>query len=161
MNPQIKRTNEIPESPFIGYVVSGGLKDNLQVRLTVPTQQVQEGSFLVAESGDWQFYGIITDMMLGATDPRFADDQSEERLPAMLAELLHEQTLYTNLTMLPALMLEKGPEPGTPRYEEWVKKYLKSRIPSPGPCLSKPFRRIMPKYDWLAPVMWLRFLVTP
>jgi DNA helicase HerA-like ATPase len=133
MNPQIKRAIEIPESPFIGYVVSGGLKENLQVRLTVPTQQVQEGSFLVAESGDWQFYGIITDMMLGATDPRFADEQNEERLPAMLAELLHGQTLYTNLTMLPALMLEKGPEPGTPQYEEWVNKISKEPQTEPRP----------------------------
>ncbi len=57
----------------IGYIVGGSLKENLQVRLTIPAQQVQEGSFIVIESGDWQFYGIATDLQLGATDPRFAD----------------------------------------------------------------------------------------
>ena len=105
----------------IGYIVGGSLKENLQVRLTIPAQQVQEGSFIVIESGDWQFYGIATDLQLGATDPRFADEQSETRLPPELAGLLVGQTLFTNLVLLPALMLETGPEPGTSRYEDWRK----------------------------------------
>ena len=95
----------------VGYVVSGGLKENLNVRLTVPAHEVQEGSFIVIESGDWQFYGIATDLQLGATDPRFADEQSETRLPPALAALLHGQTLFTNLVVMPALMLERGPDP--------------------------------------------------
>jgi hypothetical protein len=103
----------------IGYVVGGGLKENLHVRLTVPADEVQEGAFVVIESGDWQFYGLVIDLLLGATDPRFADEQSEARLPASLAHLLHGQTLYTNLEVLPALMLERGPEPGTPAYTRW------------------------------------------
>ncbi len=115
------------ESELIGYVVGGGLKENLNVRLTVPPQDVQEGSFVVIHSGDWQFYGLVTDLQLGATDPRFADEQSETRLPSGLAALLHGQTLFTNLEVLPALMREVGPEPGEPGYKErmaeWSKKY--------------------------------------
>ena len=103
----------------IGYVVGGGLKENLRVRLTIPAQEVQEGGFVVIESGDWLFYGLVVDMQLGATDPRFADEQSEERLPPKLSRLLHGQTLYTNLEVMPALMMERGPEPGTPVYEQW------------------------------------------
>src|SRR5574338_1532126 len=103
----------------IGYVVSGGLKENLRVRLTVSAQDVQEGSFVIVDSGDWRFYGLVTDLELGATDPRFADEQSEARLPAGLAALLHGQTLYTNLEVMPALMLEIGPEPGSPEYPAW------------------------------------------
>jgi hypothetical protein len=106
-------------SSSIGYVVGGGLKENLRVRLTIPSQEVQEGGFVVIESGDWLFYGLVTDLQLGATDPRFADEQSETRLPANLARLLHGQTLYTNLEVLPALMLECGPDPGTPAYNHW------------------------------------------
>jgi hypothetical protein len=106
-------------SSSIGYVVGGGLKENLRVRLTIPSQDVQEGGFVVIESGDWLFYGLVTDLQLGATDPRFADEQSETRLPASLARLLHGQTLYTNLEVLPALMLECGPDPGTPAYNHW------------------------------------------
>ena len=44
----------------IGYVVGGGLKENLRVRLSVPAEQVQEGGFVVIRSGDWQFYGLVT-----------------------------------------------------------------------------------------------------
>ncbi len=111
----------------IGYVVGGGLKENLKVRLTVPPQDVQEGSFVVIHSADWQFYGLVTDLQLGSTDPRFADEQSETRLPSGLAGLLHGQTLYTNLEVLPALMRETGAEPGDPNFNErmaaWSKKY--------------------------------------
>jgi energy-coupling factor transporter ATP-binding protein EcfA2 len=106
------------ESKVIGYVVGGSLKGNLRVRLTVPPDKVQEGGFVVIQSGYWQFYGLVTDMQLGATDPRFADEQSEKRLPVGLANLLHGQTLYTNLEVMPALMLNIGPDPEQKNYEQ-------------------------------------------
>jgi len=108
------------EIGLIGYVVGGGLRENLRVRLIVSPQSIQEGAFVVIESGDWNYYGLVIDMQLGATDPRFADEQSEERLPGNLARLLHGKTLYTNLVVLPALMLERGPEPGSEEYKRWV-----------------------------------------
>lgn len=114
-------TNSFSPINAIGYIVGGGLKENLRVRLTVPPQSVQEGAFVVIESDAWSFYGLVTDLALGATDPRFADEQSEQRLPVELARLLHGQTLFTNLEVLPALMLERGPEPGTPGYAEWAR----------------------------------------
>ncbi len=103
----------------IGYVVGGGLRENLTVRLTVPAQQVQEGSFVVIESGDWLYYGLVTDLRLGATDIRFTDEQSNTRLPPELSKLLHGNTLYTTLEVLPALMLERGPELDSPDYPAW------------------------------------------
>ena len=54
------------KNPAIGYVVGGGLQENLQVRLNIPAQEVQEGAFVVLESGDWRFYGLVTDLQLGA-----------------------------------------------------------------------------------------------
>ncbi len=106
----------------IGYIVGGGLKENLRVRLTVPSQQVQEGAFVVIDSSPWRFYGLVTDLQLGATDPRFADEQSEQRFPPELARLLHGQTLFTNLEVLPALMQEIGPEVDSPEYPAWREK---------------------------------------
>jgi DNA helicase HerA-like ATPase len=103
----------------IGYVVGGGLRENLRARLTVPPHEVQEGAFVIIESGEWLFFGLVTDLQLGATDPRFADEQSESRLPPGVARLLHGQTLYTNLEVLPALMLERGPELNSPEYTRW------------------------------------------
>jgi uncharacterized protein len=113
--PDRKIENTTPKS-VIGYVVGGGLKENLYVRLTVPPFSVQEGSFIVIKSGFWQFYGIATDLQLGATDPRFADDQMGNRLPESIAALLQGQTLYTNLVVLPSLMLENGPDPNSNDY---------------------------------------------
>ena len=117
----------------IGYIVGGGLKENLRVRLTVPAQQVQEGGFVVIESGDWLFYGLVTDLQLGSTDPRFADEQSEVRLADGLARLLHGQTLFTNLEVMPALMLERGPEPDSPAYESWRGEIDSGIRPEPRP----------------------------
>jgi len=125
------------EDKAIGYIVGGGLKENFRVRLTVPAQDVQEGAFVVIESGAWQYYGLVTDLQLGATDPRFADEQSETRLPPALAQALHGQTLYTNLEVLPRLMLERGPDPGSPDYETWLAS-LGERTPRAGPVKTVP-----------------------
>jgi len=49
--------NTFESNPIIGYVVGGGLEANLQVRLTVPPQEVQEGAFVVIDSGSCAFTG--------------------------------------------------------------------------------------------------------
>ena len=103
----------------IGYVIEGGLKANLHIRLTVPPTSTQEGSFIVIKSGEWQFYGIATDLQLGAIDPRFADDHSDRHLSPDISALLHDQTLFANMVVLPALMMESGPEPGSPAHTAW------------------------------------------
>lgn len=128
---------------FIGYVVGGGLKENLNIRLTVPSNEIQEGAFTVIESGEWLFYGLVTDLRLGATDPRFADEQSETRLPIALANLLHGQTLYTNLEVLPALMLERGPGLGTQEYQSWQSQIESGVRPQPRPL---PVKTIPPHH---------------
>ena len=43
---------------IIGYIVGGGLKENLRVRLKISPQGVQEGAFVVIQSGNWHFYGL-------------------------------------------------------------------------------------------------------
>lgn len=106
----------------IGYLVGGGLKENFRVRLTVSPQEIQEGAFVVIQSGWWNYYGIVTDIQLGATDPRFADEQMEGRFPKHISEALHKKALYANLEVLPNLMLEVGPELGTPEYKDWQGK---------------------------------------
>ncbi|HLE14655.1 MAG TPA: ATP-binding protein [Anaerolineales bacterium] len=123
--------------PSIGYLVGGGLKENLRVRLTVPANKIQEGAFVVIKSGAWQFYGLVTDLQLGSTDPRFADEQSEARFPAQLAQLLHGQTLYTNLEVLPALMFATGPAPDSPDYPAWLAD-IGDQTPRPLPVKTVP-----------------------
>ena len=127
----------------IGYLVGGGLKESFRVRLTVPSQEVQEGAFTVIRSGDWQYYGIVTDIQLGATDPRFADEQTEMRFPPALAQALHGQTLFTNLEVLPTLMLDRGPELGTPEYANWQKAIKAGLRDEPRP---RPVKNVPPHH---------------
>jgi len=102
------------ERTKIGYLVGGGLKENFRVRLIVSPQDIQEGAFVVLQSGEWNYYGIVTDIQLGATDERFASEQTEDRFPAHIAKALRGQTLYANLEVLSNLILEIGPQLGTP-----------------------------------------------
>jgi uncharacterized protein len=113
------QNSEISNRKSIGYVVGGGLKDKFRIRLEIPAHEVQEGAFVVIESLPWHFYGLVTDIQLGSTDPRFADEQSAERFPEGIAQLLHGQTLFTNLEILPALMFDIGPKLGTPAHKSW------------------------------------------
>jgi hypothetical protein len=126
-----------PDNKPIGYIIGGGLKESFRARLTVPAREVQEGAFVVVESGDWQFYGLVTDLQLGATDPRFADEQTETRLPPALANALHGQTLFTTLEILPSLMLERGPEPGSAEYKAWIEEHAE-KLPKPLPVKTVP-----------------------
>ena len=125
------------ENRSIGYIVGGGLKESFRVRLTVPSSEIQEGAFVTISSGDLQFYGLVTDLQLGSTDPRFADEQTESRLPQIIAGALHGQTLFTNLEILPALMLDRGPDPSTPEYKEWIKQ-MGDHVPRPLPVKTIP-----------------------
>lgn len=121
----------------IGYIVGGSLKESFRVRLMIPAQNVQDGAFVVVESDELLFYGLVTDLQLGSTDPRFADEQSEQRLPEAVAGLLHGQTLYTNLEVLPALMLERGPDLDDPRYAQWQEEVDRGIRPKPRPLMVK------------------------
>lgn len=123
----------------IGYVVGGGLKEGLRVRLTVSADTVQEGSFVVCDSGQWRYYGLITDLQLGATDPRFADEQPTRlNSPAIRAALLGK-TLYTTLNMFPTLMLELPPDIDADRdgYWQWQERAGRGEI-APRPVKTVP-----------------------
>ncbi len=115
----------------IGYVVGGGLKEGFRVRLTVQADEVQEGSFVVCESGQYTYYGLATDLQLGATDPRFADEKSD-RLPPIIQKSLYGKTLHTTLDMYPTLMLDRGPAPDDPAYAPWIER-VDSGEENPGP----------------------------
>ncbi len=126
---------------LLGYIVGGGLKEGFYIRLTVPADQVQEGSFVVSDSGRYRYYGLVTDLRLGATDPRFADEKGDRLQPAIQQALLGK-TLFTTLEMYPTLLMDKGPEFGTAERDEWESKIARG-LESPGP---KPVKTVPPHH---------------
>jgi len=122
-------TNESTSKP-IGYIVGGGLKEGFHIRLTVPADEVQEGSFVVCDNGRFRYYGLVTDLQLGATDPRFADEKTDRMHPAIQQALLGK-TLYTTLEMYPTLLMDRGPEDPS-AYMDWQERVSRGEE-NPGP----------------------------
>ena len=122
----------------IGYIIGGGLKEGFLIRLTVSADQVQEGSFVVCDSGRFRYFGLVTDLRLGATDPRFADEKSDRLQPA-IQEALLGKTLFTTLDMYPTLIMDKGPDFGTPEREQWETAIDRGQVnPNPKPVKTVP-----------------------
>jgi len=126
----LPKKSEEPSAP-LGYIVGGALKSGLRVRLTVAADTVQEGGFVVCETPRYRYYGLITDLQLGSTDPRFADEKSD-RLPAAIQGALYGKTLYTTLEMYPTLLLDLGPELTSPERAEWQAR-VEAGEENPGP----------------------------
>jgi len=129
------------ESLPIGYVIGGGLREGFRIRLTVPADVVQEGSFVVCESGRYRYYGLVIDLQLGSTDPRFADEQGG-RLGTVFSQELIGKTLYTTLVMYPTLIMDTGPEFGTLERASWEDQVERGQEnPGPKPVKTVPAHR--------------------
>jgi len=127
------------EGDKIGYVVGGGLKEGFYIRLTVPAERVQEGSFVVCDGGRYRYYGLVTDLQLGASDPRFAEEQ---RLQPAIEQTLIGRALFTTLVMYPTLMLDRGPEFGTLARTTWEERVTRGEeSPGPKPVKTVPAHR--------------------
>jgi len=127
----MKEQAHMDDQKPIGYIIGGSLKELFHARLTIDPLEVQEGGFVVIENGGYRFYGLVTDLQLGATDPRFADEQAGTRLPPSLARALHGQTLFTNLEILPSLMQEIGPDVLSQEYPAWREAHPEEPRPMP------------------------------
>lgn len=123
--------HNLTQNTTIGYVIGGGLEANLEVRLTVPPQQVQEGAFVVIDSNNWRFYGLVTDLRLTAIDEHYANQLNSQRFAPHLADYLNQQTLFTNLAVMPVLMKEKGPDLASPDYSAWRREHTEDPSPMP------------------------------
>lgn len=113
----------------IGYITGGGLKEGFTARLTVPAENVQEGSFVVAEHNNRRFYGLVTDLKLRSADPRFEDRRSILRIPDAVRQQFIERVLYTEMDILPAMMQNVGEDPADPNYKGFDKDTDEDPIP--------------------------------
>ena len=120
---------------MLGYVLGGSLQEGLTVRLQVPPYRVHEGAFVVMDAPGWRFFGIVIDVALRTTHPRYVENETPDLAPA-LTHMLRQSTLYTTATVLPVRMMEIGPDPeqdpeGYQRFLQEVDAGLRDVRPMP------------------------------
>lgn len=127
-------------SASLGYVIGGDLRTGLNARITAPPGTVQEGSFVVTEHDESIDFGIVTNLRLGSTHPDFAEQGTDARLAPALSRPLRAATLFTDAEILNVLTLDRGPDPGSPQYAQWLREIEAGQraVPRPRPVKSLP-----------------------
>jgi DNA helicase HerA-like ATPase len=102
----------------LGLVVEGSLVDGLRARLDASVEDIRVGSFVKIEGEKQDFFCLITDVQLGATDPQMLQDPPDLS-DDYLRQVLAGTASYGALKLQPMLMLPKeqltSAEPAGPR----------------------------------------------
>ncbi|HEX2909645.1 MAG TPA: ATP-binding protein [Chloroflexia bacterium] len=99
---------------FLGVVTAGSLSKGLQARIRTltPLEKIQTGQFVALEGDGIRFFGLLTDVTLGATsdsvllDPPYPEDGAS----SLLNEVLHGVYTYGEAHIQPSLSLQEGDE---------------------------------------------------
>ena len=61
-----------PEGSPLGLVIEGSLTNGVEIRLDPGTsvEEVKAGTFVTIQGSQSRFFGVVTDISLGSTDPR-------------------------------------------------------------------------------------------
>jgi hypothetical protein len=112
-----KRLQRKPEK-FLGVVTAGSLAKGLQARIRTltPLEKIQTGQFIAVEGDGIRFFGLLTDVTLGATsesvllDPPYPDDSGS----SLLREVMHGIYTYGEAHIQPSLSLQTGEDQPKP-----------------------------------------------
>jgi hypothetical protein len=91
----------------VGFVMNGNIS-SLDVRMTAENGDLREGAFLTIEDKDKKFFGLLSDFQLGSSNSKFAEGMGVQQLPQHVADAIKGQTLFTNIKVLPGLMMDTG-----------------------------------------------------
>ena len=97
---------------FLGVITGGSFAKGLQARIRthLAIEDIKIGQFVAIESESLRFFGMINDVMLGATsqavllDPPTPNDDT----PALVREVLHGVYTYGDAHIQPSLALLEG-----------------------------------------------------
>ncbi len=114
LNERLRRKPE----KFLGVVTTGSLGKGLQARIRTltPLEKIQTGQFIAIECDGLRFFGLLTDVTLGATsdsvllDPPYPEDGSS----SLLREVLHGVYTYGDAHIQPSLSLAAGEDQPRP-----------------------------------------------
>ncbi|MCL5025441.1 MAG: ATPase, partial [Chloroflexi bacterium] len=89
----------------LGRVVGGSLSEGLEVRLDpgVSVEEVTQGTYVVIEGQRQKFFGMITDVLLGTSNPQFTaapPDMSD----SFIAEVMTGTSIYGILKVMPMVV---------------------------------------------------------
>ncbi|MFQ3609337.1 MAG: ATP-binding protein [Chloroherpetonaceae bacterium] len=96
---------------FLGNIIRGSLLEGLEMKLSpdVPLEHIKAGKFLVVSGEQYDFFSIITDLRLAATNeqmlsnpPNFSND--------LLRDVISGSSTYAVISLRPMLMLERHAE---------------------------------------------------
>ena len=91
---------------FLGRVVDGSLANGIEVRLDTGTsvEKVKVGTFITIRGSEHQFFGVITDVALGNTDPRLKQVSVDVENP-FISDALLGTVAYGTVSVLPNLIM--------------------------------------------------------
>jgi DNA helicase HerA-like ATPase len=111
-------TNRRKPERFLGVITGGSFAKGLQsrIRTKLPLEQIRIGQFVAVESDRMRFFGMINDVVLGATsddvllDPPSPDDDT----PSLVREVLQGIYTYGDAHIQPSLAFSEGEKTHTP-----------------------------------------------
>ena len=106
---------EAPEKEFnkpLGIVVGGSLTDGVEVRLDSgsSTEDVKVGTFVVITGSRMRFFGVVTDISLGTSDPTITVNPPDVS-NSYIAEVVSGTAAFGTITVEPMLTLADPDDP--------------------------------------------------
>ena len=108
----------LPEGRFLGMVVEGSLTKGVEIRLdpSASVEDIKVGTFVTVQGEKLRFFGVVTDVALGAADPRLKYSPPDVDDP-FIAQVVAGTAAYGFISVLPTLTMPSvlgdsaGPSP--------------------------------------------------
>ncbi len=94
----------------LGMVVAGSLTEGMEVRLDAGTsvEDIRVGRYVTVSGRRMRFFGVVTDVSLGSTDPAMRTNPPDVSNP-LVAQVVSGTAAYGTLTVEPMLTLSNDP----------------------------------------------------
>ena len=121
------------EGRRLGMVVEGSVAKGIEIRLDANTsiEDVKVGSFVTVQGENLKFFGVVTDVSLGAADPGLKYTPPDVDDP-FIAEVVSGTTAYGSISVVPSLVMpvalgdSAGPAPAKTLPAHFSKAYSAS-----------------------------------
>ena len=110
MNGDPRPGAETTDGKRLGMVVSGSLTEGVEVRLDPATsiEEIKVGTFVSIQGEHLRFFGVVTDVSLGSTDPSLRSSPPDVSDP-YVARVMSGTNAYGTIAVEPMLTLGGGP----------------------------------------------------